>query len=103
MTQAVGPQPAALAPPRALERPSQAAERPLDFSIIRRLFACTQPYQRLRNYPLTVYVGQDLEAVLRGYSRERALLLGAGAIGTLLLAALAVRRIRRPRLAVRQV
>ena len=70
------------------------------FDGVERLFA----YHRLPNYPLTVYVGQDAEAVLRAYSRERALLLGAGAIGTLLLAALAVRLARRRlRLAVREI
>lgn len=33
---------------RGLEPPEEAAQRPLDFSIIRRLFACTAPYRRLR-------------------------------------------------------
>lgn len=61
MTQAVGPQPAALAPRRTLERPSQAAERPLDFSIIRRLIACTQPYTRLRNWLLVLVVLRSLQ------------------------------------------
>ncbi|MEY4548588.1 MAG: hypothetical protein RL685_4783 [Pseudomonadota bacterium] len=61
MTQAVGPQPAALAPQRALERPSQAAERPLDFSIIRRLLACTRPYARLRNWLLVLVVLRSLQ------------------------------------------
>lgn len=67
------------------------------FDNVERLFA----YHRLRNYPLTVYVGQDLEAVLRAYSRDRALLIGAGALGTLLLAALAVRLSRRASRGVR--
>ncbi|MEY2931190.1 MAG: hypothetical protein RL033_1939 [Pseudomonadota bacterium] len=61
MTQAVGPQPAALAPQRALERPSQAAERPLDFSIIRRLLTCTRPYARLRNWLLVLVVLRSLQ------------------------------------------
>lgn len=70
------------------------------FDGVERLFA----YQRLRNYPLTVYVGQDAEGVLRAHARDRTLLIGAGAIGTLLLAALAVRLVRRrARLAVREV
>jgi len=38
------------------ERPSEMAQRPLDFSIIRRLFACTRPYGRLRALLLLVVV-----------------------------------------------
>jgi hypothetical protein len=56
------------------------------FDGVERFFA----YHRLQNYPLTVYVGQDAEAVLQPYHRERALLLGGGALATLLLIAIAV-------------
>ncbi len=56
MTQALRQQPPALAVKSAVERPSQVAERPLDFSIIRRLFACTRPYGRLRNWLLVLVV-----------------------------------------------
>lgn len=35
---------------------SEAPERPLDFTIIRRLFACTRPYARLRNWLLVLVV-----------------------------------------------
>lgn len=70
------------------------------FDNVERLFA----FQKLRSYPLTVYVGQDADAMLRPYHRDRDLLLLAGALGTLLLAALAVRLLRRrARLAVREV
>jgi ATP-binding cassette subfamily B protein len=56
VTQALRQQPPALAVKSAVERPSQVAERPLDFSIIRRLFACTRPYGRLRNWLLVLVV-----------------------------------------------
>ena len=80
--------------------PSGAFNGRSRFDNVERLFA----YQKLRGYPLTVYVGQDADAMLRPYHRDRDLLLLAGALGTLLLAALAVRLLRRrPRLAVREV
>ena len=80
--------------------PSGAFSGRSRFDNVERLFA----YQKLRGYPLTVYVGQDADAMLRPYHRDRDLLLLAGALGTLLLAALAARLVRRrARLAVREV
>ena len=52
MTQALRQPSAPLSVRPVLERPSQVAERPLDFSIIRRLSDCTRPYGRLRNWLL---------------------------------------------------
>jgi len=46
------------------ERPSQLAQRPLDFSIIRRLAACTRPYGRLRNWLLVLVVLRSLQLPL---------------------------------------
>ncbi len=43
------------------ERPSEANQRPLDFSIIRRLFACTRPYGRLRNSLLFLVVLRSIQ------------------------------------------
>ena len=60
MTQALR-QPPALAVKPTLERPSQVAERPLDFAIIRRLVACTRPYGRLRNWLLVLVVLRSLQ------------------------------------------
>ena len=71
--------------------PSGAFSGRSRFDNVERLFA----YQKLRGYPLTVYVGQDAEAMLRPYHRDRNLLLLAGALGTLLLGALALRLGRR--------
>ena len=49
---------------RAAKRHSDAgdlAQRPLDFSIIRRLYACTQPYVRLRTMLLVLVVLRSLQ------------------------------------------
>ncbi|HTV23153.1 MAG TPA: ABC transporter ATP-binding protein [Polyangiaceae bacterium] len=46
--------------PRA-ERDSELAQRPLDFSIIRRLYACTLPYQRLRALLLLLVVLRSVQ------------------------------------------
>lgn len=43
------------------ERPSEVNQRPLDFSIIRRLFACTRPYGRLRNSLLFLVVLRSIQ------------------------------------------
>lgn len=51
----------ASAPRKKPERPSEAAQRPLDFSIIRRLFACTKPYGRLRNSLLFLVVLRSIQ------------------------------------------
>jgi len=61
VTQALRQPPAALTAKPAVERPSQAVERPLDFSIIRRLFACTRPYGRLRNWLLVLVVLRSVQ------------------------------------------
>jgi signal transduction histidine kinase len=42
-------------------------------------------YSKVSSYPLTIYVGQSVDTVLAPYDTQRALLIGAGAIGTLLL------------------
>ena len=42
-------------------------------------------YRRLQNYPLTIYVGQGVETVLAPYYRQRNLLLGGGALATVLV------------------
>lgn len=41
-------------------------------------------YARLRNYPLTVYVGQSTRTLLLPYRRARAMAIGAAALGTAL-------------------
>lgn len=56
-----GPVSAVRPAPRRLERPSDAAQRPLDFSIIRRLFACTKPYGRLRTALLFLVVLRSVQ------------------------------------------
>jgi ATP-binding cassette subfamily B protein len=61
VTQALPQPPAALTVKQAVERPSQVAERPLDFAIIRRLFACTRPYTRLRNWLLLLVVLRSVQ------------------------------------------
>ena len=63
------------------------------FDGVERFFA----YRRLQHYPLTVYVGQDVAGVLAPYERDQRLLLAGGAIGTLLLAAVALLLIARMR------
>ena len=42
-------------------------------------------YSKVPSYALTIYVGQSVDTVLAAYYTQRALLLGSGAIGTLLL------------------
>ena len=61
MTQALRQPPVVVAAKPALERPSLVAERPLDFSIIRRLAECTRPYARLRNWLLVLVVLRSLQ------------------------------------------
>jgi ATP-binding cassette, subfamily B, bacterial len=61
VTQALRRPPGIVASKPALERPSQVAERPLDFSIIQRLFECTRPYRRLRNWLLVLVVLRSLQ------------------------------------------
>jgi ATP-binding cassette subfamily B protein len=61
VTQALRQPPAALPAKPAVERPSLVAERPLDFSIIRRLVACTRPYGRLRNWLLVLVVLRSVQ------------------------------------------
>ena len=65
MTQAL-PARRSLRPSRAMrvERPSEAAQRPLDFSLIRRLYACTAPYGRLRLYLLVLVVLRSVQLPL---------------------------------------
>lgn len=46
-------------------------------------------YSKVRTWPLTVYVSQDMKHVLAGYHWQRMVLIGAGAIATALLAVLA--------------
>ncbi|HZO03378.1 MAG TPA: ATP-binding protein [Burkholderiales bacterium] len=47
-------------------------------------------YRRLSNYPLTVYVGLDVDAALAPYHRNRNPLLAGGVLATVLLAAVAL-------------
>jgi hypothetical protein len=47
-----------------LARPSDVVQRPLDFSIIRRLIVCTRPYVRLRNWLLVLVVLRSLQLPL---------------------------------------
>ena len=47
-------------------------------------------YRRLQNYPLTVFVGQGVDEVLAPYYRDRGLLLGGGALATILLLTVAL-------------
>ena len=55
-------------------------------------------YSKVRAYPLTLYVGQSVDSVLAPYYRQRTLIVGAGAIGTLLLILLARAGMSRRRL-----
>jgi len=54
-------------------------------------------FRRLEAYPLTVYVGQDADAVLAPYYRDRNLLIGGGVLATILLVAVAILMISRAR------
>ena len=42
-------------------------------------------YRKLNNYPLTIFLGQGAETVLAPYYRDRTLLLGGGALASVLL------------------
>lgn len=55
-------------------------------------------YSKVPSYPLTIYVGQDVDTVLAPYYTQRAVLTGAGAIGTLLLVVLGRVAVSRRRL-----
>ncbi|HUQ25086.1 MAG TPA: ATP-binding protein [Burkholderiales bacterium] len=52
-------------------------------------------YRRLSSYPLTVYVAQAIGEVFAPYYEQRTLLLAGGALGTLMLAALAALAVSR--------
>ena len=54
-------------------------------------------YRKLQNYPLTIYLGQGAETVLAPYYRDRNLLLASGALGTVLLIAVALLLVARAR------
>ena len=45
-------------------------------------------YRRLNSYPLTIFLGQGAETVLAPYYRDRNVLLGGGALATILLLAI---------------
>jgi ATP-binding cassette, subfamily B, bacterial len=45
-------------------RPSDMAQRPLDFSIVRRLYACTEPYRRIRLTLLVLVVMRSVQLPL---------------------------------------
>jgi len=60
---------------------------------VERFFA----YRKLQNYPLAVYVGQDVDSVLAPYYRNRNLLIGGGLLATVLLAMVALLLISRAR------
>jgi len=60
-------------------------------------------YRRLNSYPLTIFLGQGAEAVLSPYYRDRNVLLGAGALATILLAAVAALLLARARERARYV
>ena len=60
----MSPRPSARPPPRSGRRLSdgaELAERPLDFSIVRRLYACTHPYARLRSTLLVLVVLRSVQ------------------------------------------
>jgi ABC-type multidrug transport system fused ATPase/permease subunit len=65
MTQVTMPRGHSSAPPPAArarsERPSEVAQRPLDFGIIRRLYACTRRYGRLRATLLVLVVLRSIQ------------------------------------------
>jgi signal transduction histidine kinase len=54
-------------------------------------------YRKLQNYPLTIYVGQGVEIVLAPYYRQRNLLLGGGALATVLVFMVALLLVARAR------
>jgi ATP-binding cassette subfamily B protein len=59
-----GKAPAGDAPAAPLARSSEHQQRPLDFAIIRRLYACTGPYVRLRSLLLVLVVLRSLQLPL---------------------------------------
>jgi ABC-type multidrug transport system fused ATPase/permease subunit len=68
MSQAVSPgQPMMARAPASSQKPSEAAQRPLDFTIIRRLYACTAPYGRLRNLLLLLVVLRSAQLPLMAW------------------------------------
>ena len=54
-------------------------------------------YRKLQNYPLTIFVGQGVEAVFATYDRDRNLLLGGGTLATALLLLVALLLVARAR------
>ncbi len=54
-------------------------------------------YRRVPNYPLTVFVGQGMDAALAPYYRQRDVLLTGGVVATVLLLAVALLLISRAR------
>ena len=54
-------------------------------------------YRRLNSYPLTIFLGQGVDTVLAPYYRDRTVLLGAGALATILLLAVAALLLARAR------
>ena len=54
-------------------------------------------YRKLRDYPLTVYVGQEVNAALAPYYRERNVLFGGGVLATVLLFAVGLLLMARER------
>ena len=60
-------------------------------------------YRKLQSYPLTIFLGQGAETVLAPYYRDRDVLLGAGALATILLLALAALLVARARERARYV
>jgi signal transduction histidine kinase len=60
-------------------------------------------YRRLQSYPLAIFLGQGAETVLAPYYRDRDVLLGAGALATILLLALAALLVARARERARYV
>jgi len=58
-------------------------------------------YSKVGSYPLTIYVGQGVETVLAPYNTQRAVLIGAGVVGTLLLVLLGRVAVSRRRLRLR--
>ena len=54
-------------------------------------------YRRLQNYPLTIFLGQGVETVLATYYRDRDLLVGGGALATVLILLVALLLVARAR------
>jgi len=66
------------------DSPTGEFVRPAPLDGVERIFS----YRRLRSYPLTVYVGDEAAALRRAQRQERALALGALALGLLLVFAI---------------